>query len=302
MRIERRRLLDTAAGAEMPPLAHLSASTSKIGITTAATARRAGLEHRVERNLDLLLGLLAKRGRPCDVLLPRGSGRPVPRPRSPCAQRRARDRHARLSSSAPSVTLLRHEFRADVKRSVDLLQELTGNAVLGYRAPYFSIKAGIGWPIEQLARLGLTYDSSILAIDRPPGSSSSARAFRFAIPTACGSFPSRCCGCCSSGICRSRAAPAFASSRAAFWIARIARFERDIGSGVFYLHPWELDPDSPTSNAWGRWFLRVGRRRLPERARRVDDGRGLSSRFASCSARHIDGAGMAAGGGRRGVQ
>jgi hypothetical protein len=45
----------------------------------------------------------------------------------------------------------------------------------------------------------------------------------------------------------------------------VEKFERDIGSGVFYLHPWELDPGSPTRRSTGRWLLRVGRERLPHR-------------------------------------
>ena len=45
----------------------------------------------------------------------------------------------------------------------------------------------------------------------------------------------------------------------------IARFESEIGAGVFYLHPWELDPQSPTGPGRGRWLLRVGRERLAER-------------------------------------
>ena len=45
----------------------------------------------------------------------------------------------------------------------------------------------------------------------------------------------------------------------------LRRFERDIGGGVFYLHPWELDPESPTCPGPGRWWLRVGRQRLEER-------------------------------------
>jgi hypothetical protein len=45
----------------------------------------------------------------------------------------------------------------------------------------------------------------------------------------------------------------------------LRRFERDVGAGVFYLHPWELDPDSPAAPGARRWLLRVGRERLAPR-------------------------------------
>jgi hypothetical protein len=45
----------------------------------------------------------------------------------------------------------------------------------------------------------------------------------------------------------------------------ISDFERDIGAGVFYLHPWELDSASPTGPGRGRWLLRIGRERLAAR-------------------------------------
>ena len=44
----------------------------------------------------------------------------------------------------------------------------------------------------------------------------------------------------------------------------LRRFERDVGAGVFYLHPWEFDADSPTAWRPSRWLLRLGRRRLAE--------------------------------------
>jgi hypothetical protein len=42
----------------------------------------------------------------------------------------------------------------------------------------------------------------------------------------------------------------------------VRRFEREVGAGVFYVHPWELDPQSPTGPGRGRWWLRIGRKRL----------------------------------------
>lgn len=49
------------------------------------------------------------------------------------------------------------EFRADVHRSKELLEDLTGRPVYGYRAPSFSIT---DWAIEILQDLGFRYDSS----------------------------------------------------------------------------------------------------------------------------------------------
>jgi hypothetical protein len=49
----------------------------------------------------------------------------------------------------------------------------------------------------------------------------------------------------------------------------VARFEREVGAGLFYLHPWELDPGSPTGRGPGRWLLRLGRERLPARLGRL---------------------------------
>ena len=67
------------------------------------------------------------------------------------------------------MQMTRREFRDDVTRSLRVIEDATGTAVHGYRAPYFSIKSDVGWPIEILAELGVRYDASILAIDRPPG-------------------------------------------------------------------------------------------------------------------------------------
>src|SRR6185295_7159621 len=46
-------------------------------------------------------------------------------------------------------------FREDVARAKALLEDLTGEAVVGYRAPSFSIT---DWAIDHLADLGFRYD------------------------------------------------------------------------------------------------------------------------------------------------
>lgn len=161
--------------------------------------------------------------------------------------------------------LLRREFREEVERSLRILEDAAGQRVRGFRAPYFSIKAGVRWPIDTLGELGLTYDSSILGIDRPPG-----------LELVCPRTPYRL----ANGLWE---VPVAILQLFYFWHLPLASgsglrllpkrlldhcvhgFERDVGAAVFYLHPWELDPESPTGPGAGRWLLRVGRQRLCDR-------------------------------------
>ncbi|MDF2659766.1 MAG: polysaccharide deactylase family protein locus subfamily [Paenibacillus sp.] len=56
------------------------------------------------------------------------------------------------------------EFRDDVKKSVDILENLTGTKVLGYRAPSWSIVERNLHYLEALEELGLKYDASIFPV------------------------------------------------------------------------------------------------------------------------------------------
>lgn len=51
------------------------------------------------------------------------------------------------------------KFTADIRRAKDLLEDITGQAVLGYRAPSFSITE---WALDALAETGFRYDSSLM--------------------------------------------------------------------------------------------------------------------------------------------
>ena len=48
-------------------------------------------------------------------------------------------------------------FRDETKRGKDLLEELTGAPVAGFRAPTFSIVAATEWATDVLAEAGFTY-------------------------------------------------------------------------------------------------------------------------------------------------
>ncbi len=55
-------------------------------------------------------------------------------------------------------------FREDVRQSQDALQQITGVPVVGYRAPTFSITRQTAWALDELAELGILYDSSIYPV------------------------------------------------------------------------------------------------------------------------------------------
>ena len=62
------------------------------------------------------------------------------------------------------VNFLPATFREDVRQCKDTLEQVTGQAVVGYRAPTFSIMRQTGWALDVLAELGMVYDSSIYPV------------------------------------------------------------------------------------------------------------------------------------------
>lgn len=59
------------------------------------------------------------------------------------------------------------EFRDHTKRGKDILEDITGEAVLGFRAPVFSLTPKTLWAIDILKALGFKYSSSILPASNP---------------------------------------------------------------------------------------------------------------------------------------
>lgn len=64
--------------------------------------------------------------------------------------------HRSVQSMTPA------EFRTDLKRSLDMLESITGTKVLAYRAPSFSVTAGtLGWFYDALQEAGIRCSSSV---------------------------------------------------------------------------------------------------------------------------------------------
>ena len=61
------------------------------------------------------------------------------------------------------------ELYQDISRSIDVLQQQSGEKVKGFRAPSFSIIPGTEWAFDVLDDLGLVYDASIFPAKRGQG-------------------------------------------------------------------------------------------------------------------------------------
>jgi polysaccharide deacetylase family protein (PEP-CTERM system associated) len=66
--------------------------------------------------------------------------------------------HRRVHAMAPS------DFREDIRRSKEALEDVTGEAVVGYRAPTFSITRQTSWALDVLVEQGMRYDSSVFPV------------------------------------------------------------------------------------------------------------------------------------------
>jgi polysaccharide deacetylase family protein (PEP-CTERM system associated) len=147
-----------------------------------------------------------------------------------------------------------HQFRAELHRAKQMLEQITGGPVHGYRAPFFSITEQSLWALDILIDEGFTYDSSLFPVlnyrygvpgaARMPGpvSTPSGRAI-FEIPLSTLRLPHRSLpigvNIPISGGGYFRLYPYRLT-----W-AFVKLLEREGAGLVFYVHPWEFDADHP---------------------------------------------------------
>jgi polysaccharide deacetylase family protein (PEP-CTERM system associated) len=201
---------------------------------------------RVERNTDLILGLFDDAGVKATFFTLGWIGE-----RHPGLVRRITDaghelashgyRHERVDSQAPGA------FREDVRKTRALLEDIGGQPVRGYRAATFSMGPQTPWAWRVLEEEGHAYSSSIYPVardfygspdaPRTPYRPDGAEAL-VEIPISTVRFANRNFPCGGGGYFR--LLPYAVSKRA---IERINRSDR--ARAVFYIHPWELDPEQP---------------------------------------------------------
>ena len=175
--------------------------------------------------------------------------------------------HRRVHTFTPET------FRDDLLRSKEALEDVTGEAVVGFRAPTFSVVRQTGWAVDVLAECGFEYDSSIFPVrhdrygipDAPRGPFIAEgrsreilelppltyRKMGFNLPVAGGGyfrlFP---LGMMRAGIRQ--------AERGSVESPTVA---------MLYFHPWEFDPDQPRLplRRVARWRTYVGMKRTTAR-------------------------------------
>jgi polysaccharide deacetylase family protein (PEP-CTERM system associated) len=140
------------------------------------------------------------------------------------------------------------EFRADLLKTKDILEQASGVRVNGFRAAGFSIDSRTPWAYAVLRETGHLYSSSSHPIAHDHyGDPNASRApeLRDGVieaPVAVAEIFGRRISCGGGGWFRATPYPLaqglFARARASIG-----------GPAIFYLHPWEIDPGQPRVEA-----------------------------------------------------
>lgn len=139
------------------------------------------------------------------------------------------------------------KFRDDVVRAKEIIEDLVGAPVLGFRAPGFGIRSDCLWAFDEIKKAGHLYDSSVFPAAHAHGGLPMASTTPFHIQTIEGpllEFPvsvltllGRRLSMFGGGYLRACPLPVIK------WGA--ARLKSRGGQLVLYVHPRELDDQSP---------------------------------------------------------
>jgi len=149
--------------------------------------------------------------------------------------------HTRITHQTPEA------FRSSIRRTKQVLEDLTGSAVLGFRAPSFSIVRGTEWALDLLIEEGHVYDSSLFPVTRSGYGYEGGQRDPYWIERASGriaEIPP------ATLQLFGRTLPAAGGAYFRILPPQLvhAALRSSAGRGMpgtFYIHPWEWDPGQP---------------------------------------------------------
>ena len=149
--------------------------------------------------------------------------------------------HVRVVNQTPQ------EFYADITKTKALLEDLGGVAVKGYRAASYSIGKKNLWAFAELERAGYRYSSSVYPIKHDLYGMPDAPRFKYypngetgilEIPVSTQKILGKTFPCGGGGFFR------FYPYGVSKWALKRMN-DSEAEPGMFYFHPWEIDPDQP---------------------------------------------------------
>lgn len=145
------------------------------------------------------------------------------------------------------TTQTQQQFRGDVRTAKQVLEDILGRPVLGYRAPSFSISPDRAWAFDVLVEEGYEFDSSVAAGRRNSCGHLAADGMPFILQTSAGPlrevpmptirYLGRSIPVGGGGYFRMYP---YCVTRAA--LRRLNAAGKPV---CVYLHPWEFDPEQP---------------------------------------------------------
>lgn len=149
----------------------------------------------------------------------------------------------------PLWRLSPQEFAADTVGAKRVLEDITGNRVIGYRAPTFSVTKQTLWSLGVLAELDFKYDSSIFPIRHDRYGFPSAKRVPHIWRTEGGrqimEFPLPTVRVVGFNL--PVAGGGYLRLLPFSWVSRALKYitEEERTPAVVYVHPWEIDPTQP---------------------------------------------------------
>jgi polysaccharide deacetylase family protein (PEP-CTERM system associated) len=228
----------------------------------------ADLENRLSVGLDFILGTLAEyAARATFFVLGQAAVEHSASVRRLVSARHEIGTHG--WSHTPAYRQTRAQFREELRRSLDVLQSLSGQPVLGHRAAFFSITARSLWVLEELAGVGMRYDSSIFPVHNYRYGMPRANRFPHKLPELpVWEFP---LSTLSFGNINLPFSGGFYARLWPYaWIRWAIRHLNEKGQpAIVYFHPWEFDLQHPRLQTGTRWLARVTHYHGLERAPQI---------------------------------
>jgi polysaccharide deacetylase family protein (PEP-CTERM system associated) len=204
------------------------------------------LESRLERNFHGLLELLAEGGGTATCFVVGYFGKRFPRLiREAVAAGHEIAAHGYFHRLIYEMSPA--EFYEDALATRKLLEDVSGAAVHGFRAPAFSVTERTPWFFEKLVEAGYRYDSSVFPAPHQTGGLAGGALAPYTVPTAAGAlqeFPITTVRVLGQPMCF------FGGGYLRLFpypvIRAMGRKAQSEGRPIiFYVHPREIDPEQP---------------------------------------------------------